>query len=187
MTTIRSAKVMASIYVTHDQIEAMTLADRIVVMHGGHIQQQGTPEELFKHPANRFVAGFLGSPPMNFLDGEIVQRGEHTYIDGQGFSIELNPQRAASAKTHSAKTVTLGIRPSDLLYNPEAADSVSVDLNVVYSEYVGAQSVLLTKCGKQTVDVELKSETPIQLGETLRFAVNPAGIHLFDRQSEHAL
>lgn len=187
LALMRSRVQKNMIYVTHDQIEAMTLADRIVVMHGGHIQQQGTPEELFKRPANRFVAGFLGSPPMNFLDGEIVQKGDHTYIDGSGFSIELNPERAASAKAHSSREVTLGIRPSDLAYDNGAADGGSIDLSVVYSEYIGAQSVLLTKCGEQTVDVELKSETPIALGETLRFAVNASGLHLFDRSTEVAL
>ena len=73
------------IYVTHDQIEAMTLADRIVVMHGGYIQQQGTPEALFKHPVNKFVAGFLGSPPMNFLDASIVRQQDGLRLMGMVF------------------------------------------------------------------------------------------------------
>ncbi len=75
------------IYVTHDQIEAMTLADRIVVMHAGKIQQEGTPEELFKHPVNRFVAGFLGTPPMNFVDATLEQNGDALYLNGAGFRI----------------------------------------------------------------------------------------------------
>lgn len=175
------------IYVTHDQIEAMTLGDRIVVMHGGYIQQQGTPEELFKRPANKFVAGFLGTPPMNFLDGEIMAEGSGARIKGQGFDISLPQDRAAAAAGHSDKGIVLGIRPSDLSYEPQADDESSLDLNVVVSEYVGAQSVLMCDCGGQKVMVELKSETPIALGETLRFAVNPKGIHLFDRTSEAAI
>lgn len=174
------------IYVTHDQIEAMTLADRIVVMHGGYIQQQGTPKELFQKPVNKFVAGFLGMPPMNFLDGEIEERDGAVYIKGDGFDLRLTGERAASAKAHSAKQVTLGVRPSDLSYNPDIAADQALQLNVQVSEYVGAQSVLLCTCGEAKVMVEVTSDTPVGLGQTVTFAVNPNGIHLFDRQSEVA-
>ncbi|QFT34519.1 sn-glycerol-3-phosphate ABC transporter ATP-binding protein UgpC [Roseibium porphyridii] len=175
------------IYVTHDQIEAMTLADRIVVMHGGYIQQQGTPEELFKRPVNKFVAGFLGSPPMNFLDANLEERDGQLFVQGAGFDIALPEDKIAAAKAHSDATLTLGIRPSDLHFNPDAPDESSIDLKVIVSEYIGAQSVLLCACGDQNVEVELKSETPIDLGETLRFAVNTEGIHMFDRETEVAI
>lgn len=174
------------IYVTHDQIEAMTLADRIVVMHGGYIQQQGSPSDLFKRPANKFVAGFLGSPPMNFMEASLQTEGSTTYAVGSGFKIAIPDERLGSAKG-SQRDVTLGIRPSDLNYDPNAADSEAFDLSVKVSEYIGAQSVLLCDCGGATVTVELKSETPIALGETLRFAVRPEGIHLFDQNTEAAL
>lgn len=175
------------IYVTHDQIEAMTLADRIVVMNGGHIQQQGTPEELFKNPANKFVAGFLGMPPMNFLDAELTDQGGTVWARGEGFSLRLSKGLAERAIAAGGQSVTLGIRPSDLIYNPEAKDGQAMDLGVVVSEYIGAQSVLLCSCGNQNVTVELKSETPIALGENLRFAVNADGLHLFDRNTEVAI
>ncbi len=174
------------IYVTHDQIEAMTLADRIVVMHGGYIQQQGTPEELFKRPANKFVAGFLGSPPMNFLDADLQDQGGTLHAVGQGFSIAL-PASKAQALGRTAGAVTLGIRPSDLNFDPGAPDAAAFDLKVQVSEYIGAQSVLVCQTGGAQVTVELKSETPIALGETLRFAVRPEGLHLFDRATEAAL
>ncbi len=175
------------IYVTHDQIEAMTLADRIVVMHGGYIQQQGTPEELFKRPVNKFVAGFLGMPPMNFLEGEIEERADAVFIKGEGFDLRLDGERAATAKAHRAREVTLGVRPSDLTYDANVAADRSLTLDVMVSEYVGAQSVLLCQCGSAKVMVELNSETPVALGQTLTFAVNANGVHLFDRQSEAAL
>lgn len=175
------------IYVTHDQIEAMTLADRIVVMQGGHIQQQGTPEELFKRPINKFVAGFLGSPPMNFLAGQIAERDGAAFVDGDGFSLRLGDEKAAVAKAHGERDVTLGIRPSDLRFDDNAAPETAFSLKVLVSEYVGAQSVLLCECGADQVMVELNSETPVALGQTLKFAVNPNGIHLFDRQSDVAL
>ncbi len=175
------------IYVTHDQIEAMTLADRIVVMHGGHIQQQGTPEELFKNPANKFVAGFLGMPPMNFMAADLVDRGGVIFADGAGFSVKLQDAKAHAARQAGHKTVVVGMRPSDLVYAPQAAADESLDLKVIVSEYIGAQSVLICGCGEAKVTVELKSETPIALGETLRFQIHAENIHLFDNTTEKAL
>ena len=175
------------IYVTHDQIEAMTLADRIVVMHDGKIQQEGSPEQLFKNPANKFVAGFLGSPPMNFLEGEIQTTSQAAKVVGNGFSVKLDSQKSKLANAHSSSKVTIGIRPSDLIYAPKAAADQSIDLRVIVSEYVGAQSVLVCQCGDEQLVVELKSETPIALGQTLRFSVNSDAVHLFDRESELAL
>lgn len=175
------------IYVTHDQIEAMTLGDRIVVMHGGYIQQQGTAQELFKRPANKFVAGFLGSPPMNFLDVEIEETADGLFLIGKGLKLALPDDKKATVSRHAQRSVILGIRPSDLRFDPGAPDHAAIDLGVIVSEYVGAQSVLLCDCGGQRVEVELKSDTPIALGETLRFAVNGEGIHMFDRASEIAI
>ena len=173
------------IYVTHDQVEAMTLADRIVVMHNGRIQQEGTPEVLFKNPVNKFVAGFLGSPPMNFLDSELVEEDDQLYAQGSGFKIKLPEDHRVKLKA-TDKAVTLGIRPSDLNFDANAQEDISFDLRVIVSEYIGAQSVLLCTCGNTNVTVELKSETPIALGETLRFAVRPEGLQLFDRITENA-
>ncbi len=175
------------IYVTHDQVEAMTLADRIVVMNGGYIQQQGTPEELFKRPANKFVAGFLGMPPMNFLDGEIEHRDGAAFVVGEGFALRLAGEKAQIAATHSNKAVTLGIRPSDLNFAADTPEDQSLTLDVMVSEYIGAQSVLMCSCGSNRVTVEVNSETPMALGETLRFEVNLNRVHLFDRQSGEAL
>ncbi|MEM9707927.1 MAG: sn-glycerol-3-phosphate ABC transporter ATP-binding protein UgpC [Pseudomonadota bacterium] len=175
------------IYVTHDQIEAMTLADRIVVMHGGHIQQQGTPAELFKNPVNKFVAGFLGSPPMNFLEAELTEGGNVLYAEGEGFRLRLPDALAARAKAGETRSVILGIRPSDLEYAADAPPETAFDLKVVVSEYIGAQSVLICDCGSARVTVEIKSETPIALGETLRFQARAEGLHLFDPKTEHAL
>lgn len=175
------------IYVTHDQIEAMTLADRIVVMHSGHIQQQGTPEQLFKRPANKFVAGFLGTPPMNFLDATIERHSNQLTLRGPGFSLHCDSATASRLSDYSADQLVLGIRPSDLTFDPSAAAAESLDLLVDLSEYVGAQSVLICDCAGQKVMVELKSDTPIALGEQLKFRINLADIHLFDSASERAL
>ncbi len=160
------------IYVTHDQIEAMTLADRLVVMHMGVIQQQGTPEELFKYPANKFVAGFLGTPPMNFLEASIENAGGELFLTGRGFSLRCDSAAAARLQRSDNRDVLLGIRPCDLEFNPAANTEASLDVDVVISEYIGAQSVLIGDCSGQEVMVELKSDTPIALGERLRFGVS---------------
>jgi len=175
------------IYVTHDQIEAMTLADRIVVMHGGYIQQQGRPEELFKRPVNKFVAGFLGTPPMNFLDGELQARDTGLFVSGKGFDLKLGDAIAQKAGKAGTRDVILGIRPSDLIFDENAGTSEALTLNVMVSEYIGAQSVLLCDCGGAKVMVEVNSENPVALGQTLNFRVNPNGVHLFDRRTEVAL
>ncbi|TQM89520.1 ABC transporter ATP-binding protein [Roseinatronobacter monicus] len=187
LALMRQAVQKNMIYVTHDQIEAMTLADRIVVMHGGHIQQQGTPSELFRRPANKFVAGFLGAPPMNFLEAELAQSDDALFAQGRDFSLRLPDDLAARASRLAHSKVTLGLRPSDLEFAADAPDGGGLNLNVIVSEYVGAQSVLICTCGDARVTVEIKSETPIALGETLRFAVRPEGLHLFDPASEEAI
>ncbi|WP_375280230.1 TOBE domain-containing protein [Pseudooctadecabacter sp.] len=158
-----------------------------MVTHGGYIQQHGTPAELFKKPANKFVAGFLGMPPMNVLNAELNDKGGTLYVEGKGFSIALPVERAATLKTTGHSCVTLGVRPSDLECAPDAPDDHSLDLNVIVSEYIGAQSVLICNCGDGKITVELKSETPIALGAVLRFAFQPENIHLFDKTTEKAL
>ena len=175
------------IYVTHDQIEAMTLADRIVVMHGGYIQQQGSPEELFKRPINKFVAGFLGSPPMNFLHATLKEFDGTLFAEGEGFQIAIAGDLAARATAGKRPEIVLGIRPSDLIYDPESSSTGALELRVSVSEYIGAQSVLICRCGSATITVEVKSETPIALGETLRFSIQNNNIHIFNKSTEEAL
>lgn len=175
------------IYVTHDQIEAMTLADRIVVMHGGKIQQQGSPEELFKSPVNKFVAGFLGMPPMNFLDAQISMRDDEPFAVGESFALRLTGEAAIAAKNHNSGDIVLGLRPSDITYAPSVQPEQALSLRVLVSEYVGAQSVLLCSSGSDKVTVEVNSETPLAFDQTLTFEVNPDRVHLFDRNSEVAL
>ncbi|MFN3973136.1 MAG: ABC transporter ATP-binding protein [Gemmobacter sp.] len=169
------------IYVTHDQVEAMTLGDRIVVMKEGVIQQQGTPETLFKAPVNQFVAGFIGSPTMNFLPGRVTGEGGALRIEGEGFALPLPPRFAPRIK---APEVTLGIRPSSFL---APTDGPGIDLRVVVTEYLGAQSVVVARCGAVEVLVERSSAQIPRAGETARFGVNLDEIMLFDRTTGRSL
>lgn len=175
------------IYVTHDQIEAMTLADRIVVLHDGIIQQEGSPESLFNHPINKFVAGFLGTPPMNFLDAQIQQSGDELYLRGRGFELVCDNSTAERLTGSRSSDIEIGIRPDDLIYDPNASVQNSIEIDVVLSEYIGAHSVLIGDCNGQRVVVELKSDTPVALGEKLRFSVHPADIKLFSKNDDRAI
>ena len=175
------------IYVTHDQIEAMTLADRIMVMHDGDIQQQGTPESLFKHPVNKFVAGFLGTPPMNFLNARIESDGNNTRFSGNDFSLSCDQTTLQRLADYPSREICLGIRPADLVLDPEADADTSLSLEVGIAEYIGAQSVLICHCGNQKVMVELKSDTPITLGQKLTFRLGLEDLHLFNQSNELAI
>ena len=168
------------IYVTHDQVEAMTLGDRIVVMSNGYIQQQGTAEELFKRPANRFVAGFIGSPTMNFLDGELTTVADKPTIKGDGFTLEISPELASRVPADT-QTAVVGIRPSS--FYPDMSVGSNVSLDIVVSEYLGAQSILVTRCGAAQVMVEYDSASPVAHGQSMDFAVRPTDIHLFHSES----
>jgi multiple sugar transport system ATP-binding protein len=170
------------VYVTHDQVEAMTLGDRIVVMSEGRIQQQGTPEELFKTPVNRFVAGFIGSPTMNFLAGSLTQTDGKTWVQGDGFLLPLSGEQAARLQAgKSDRTVDVGIRPSSILADVVAGSPL--ELRVVVSEYLGAQSVLVTRCGDADIQVEISSTGRFPAGEMRTFGVATDELMIFDRDS----
>jgi multiple sugar transport system ATP-binding protein len=169
------------VYVTHDQVEAMTLGDRIVVMSDGRIQQQGTPEELFKSPVNKFVAGFIGSPTMNFLDGEIVDDAGKIWVRGNGFLLPLGGETAARARSHSSAQVSLGLRPSSIVM--DTSIGAAIELRVIVSEYLGAQSVLVTRCGDVDILVEAASTTPIASGTLQDFGVVTEELMIFDQAS----
>ena len=170
------------IYVTHDQVEAMTLGDKIVVMKFGEIMQAGTPEELYRNPANKFVAGFIGSPTMNFLSAELVEEAGTLSAKGPGFAIPLPDARKASLQAHKDRQIHLGIRPSSFV---EGAGGVKMP--VILSEYIGAQSVLISEMGGERVAIEVSTVVPIRAGEEREFTVQGDEVHLFDPKTEMAL
>ncbi len=130
-----------TVYVTHDQTEAMTLADRIVVMDQGRIQQMGSPDDVFNRPVNRFVAGFIGSPTMNFLDAAIDERAGELCFGGDGFSCAVPPAMQAAARSRIGHRVVLGVRPQSIRIG-EAAHALAIRMHVTVCEYLGTESVL---------------------------------------------
>lgn len=173
------------VYVTHDQVEAMTLGDRIVVMANGLVQQEGSAETLFKEPTNKFVAGFIGSPTMNFLDAELVASGDKLAAQGAGFKLILSDALKARIDNAAGRRVVIGIRPSCFRLSTDAeAGGSQVSLYIKVSEYLGAQSILVTMCGDQELLVELESSARFERGSTVSFTVDPDDIMVFDEKTE---
>ena len=175
------------IYVTHDQVEAMTLGDRIVVMKEGLIQQQGSPEELFKAPVNKFVAGFIGSPTMNFLQGELTNDSGKISVRGNGFQLPLSDEIQTRLQDATVRDVEVGIRPSSFTDDTRADDCPSIELRIIVAEYLGAQSVLVTRCADAEILVEIGSARPIKAGTVQTFKVNTEEVMVFDRSSGQRL
>ena len=175
------------IYVTHDQVEAMTLGDRIVVMHQGIIQQQGSAEELYKRPVNKFVAGFLGSPPMNFFNGVLSEQDGRMTITGDGYSLPLTESLQTRLQNRTTKDVVVGLRPSAFHHKNKSDKGVQIDLPVILSEYIGSQSVIVSRIGGEQIHIEVDSDTPFSINETLSFVIEPESLYLFDPETEDFL
>jgi multiple sugar transport system ATP-binding protein len=166
----------------------MTLADRIVVMKHGVIQQEGSPEDLFKRPVNIFVAGFLGSPPMNFFEANVVDAEGRIELHGQGFVLPASAEAAMQIREAGLNTLTIGIRPSDLKIDQETHDSAfGLKMTILVFEYIGSQSVLVCDMQGKQVMVEIQSFDRIALNQTIEFKVSPEELYLFDTNSGAAL
>lgn len=166
------------VYVTHDQIEAMTLGDQIAVMKDGTIQQISDPATLYEHPVNRFVAGFIGMPPMNFIPGNIVQDRGQVRFQAEEVILNLN----ADHGRYAGRSVIIGIRPSDF-FTPGSPLKIKVDA----IEPLGTEKYLSGRLGAYTVQARLPDGLKAQRGEILPLTVNPDKIYLFDGETDSAL
>ena len=172
------------IYVTHDQVEAMTMGDRIVVLDKGRVQQIDTPLNLYNHPANRFVAGFIGSPAMNFIDGRVTLDGSPRFAlrDGQA-SIPLNAEQARRFQGHGGTDVTLGVRPEDVYIasGPRPATATAelpVKLEVV--EPMGNEIFLHARAPGHDLTARVAPQAVPDAGQEVRLALDLAKLHFFD-------
>ena len=175
-------------YVTHDQTEAMTLGDRIVIMKDGFIQQIGTPQEVFDHPANLFVAGFIGTPQMNFFDAKLVKDGSKYSVELGAMKVALSDakQKALAAKNVSSQDITLGVRPSHVVLSSDAANSIEATVDV--SEMMGSEVHLHANAnGKDvviivpTVDLSGNHMETFAYGAKIRFTFSGNVCHVFDK------
>ena len=180
------------IYVTHDQTEAMTLGDRIVIMKDGVIQQIGTPQEVFDHPANLFVAGFIGMPQMNFYDAELVLENGSYAVALDGAKVTLSEEKQASLKKNDVKPgpVMLGVRPEHLLLSSTGDNAIRGTVDV--SEMMGSAVHLhVSACGRDTIMIvpttEIESSAAFTIGSPIAFTFSGSTAHLFDRETQKNL
>ncbi|MGE0239722.1 MAG: ABC transporter ATP-binding protein [Parvibaculaceae bacterium] len=163
-----------TVYVTHDQVEAMTMADRIVVMHDGIVEQSGSPLELYDRPANIFVAGFIGSPAMNLLKGKIKVNGKASFVTEDGVDLPL----AAAPKDSDGRPAIYGIRPEHFALGGQ---SIKAEVSVI--EPTGSETQVFAKVGGQKVVGVFRERIAARPGEDLPMAPDPKSVHLFDKET----
>ena len=176
------------IYVTHDQTEAMTLGTRIVVMKDGVIQQVDTPQNLYDKPCNLFVAGFMGSPQMNFINATVEVQGKDVFLKVADSKIKLPQEKAKKLIDggYAGKTVIMGIRPEDLYDEEEkvAASDAVIDAKIEVYELLGAEVFLYFTVAGSNMTARVNPKTEARTGDTVKFALDVDRIHVFDKDTE---
>ena len=177
------------IYVTHDQTEAMTLGTRIVVMNAGVVQQVDTPQVLYDTPCNLFVAGFIGSPQMNFIDAQCVVEGAKAFLKFDKYQVELPEAKAKKLIDggYAGKNVVFGIRPEDIYDSAEHLDKFAtckIDSDVTGYELLGAEVLLYFTVAGANMSARVDSDTPARYGDHIELAFDPHKIHVFDKETE---
>ena len=180
------------IYVTHDQTEAMTLGTRIVVMSAGVVQQVDTPQVLYDTPCNLFVAGFIGSPQMNFVDAVCKVKGDKVYLQAGPSAIELPPAKAKKLIDggYDGKTVVLGIRPEDVHDEQmfiEASPNTVIEATIRVYEMLGAEVYLYFDYEGTSMTARVNPRTTARTGDTVKFALDAEKIHVFDKETEKTI
>ena len=181
------------IYVTHDQVEAMTMATRIVVMKDGLIQQVDSPQNLYDYPCNLFVAGFIGTPQMNFINAKLEKKGEDVYVNFAGNSLKLPNEKANNPdlKDYIGKEVIVGLRPECIhdepMYLSSMADSV-ISFNVDVTELMGNEIFLyLAADEEQSLTARVSSRSTARAGDTIKVAIDLSRLHIFDKDTERCI
>ena len=179
------------IYVTHDQVEAMTMGDRIVVMRRGLIQQVAPPMEIYENPVNKFVAGFIGSPPMNFFNGHLEQRAEGVYFQGGAFSVKLEEQQSSKLNKYIGKELVFGIRPEEIqdalfVSEPPNPDH-TIKARVGLAEPMGAEVYLYLSSGKHSYIARVGGKDTPEINQELNVVLNMKSAHFFDKDTEQTL
>ncbi len=178
------------IYVTHDQVEAMTMASRIAVINKGLLQQIDTPQTLYDKPNNLFVAGFIGSPAMNFFPAHIRKDGGSLHVDGGSFNVAIPEDRTAIYMPYVDKPVIFGIRPEDV-HNPDFAPpgiiAQPVDATVDVTELMGNEIFVYLKTGEQVFVARVDPRSRYQVNDKVQVVFNMDNMHIFDRDTEQAI
>jgi len=178
------------IYVTHDQTEAMTMGTRIAVLKEGVLQQLDTPQMLYDYPVNMFVAGFIGSPAMNFCDARIVGTADDMWVDGHSFKVQVPPDARAKLIPLLGKQVFFGIRPEDIfdpIYAPpNLPPNATFRARVDVTELLGAEIFLYLLAGRQSFIARVDPRTRVQAGDEVELVMDLNKMHIFDWQTQEA-
>jgi len=178
------------IYVTHDQVEAMTMGDRIVVMKDGFIQQVADPIHLYENPVNKFVAGFIGSPPMNFCDGRLIRKEGHIYFQEEKVTVKVAGDMENKLSDYVNQEIVFGIRPEDIydrLFVGQSSPDNTVKATVEVIEPMGSEVFLYLNTGRTTLIGKVDVHTQASLGQELEFVFDMAKVHFFDKDSEETI
>ncbi len=171
------------IYVTHDQLEALSMADRVAVMHDGVLQQFGPPQEVYYKPANQWVAGFVGEPPMNFLDCELVEEGDILSVRHPNFTTALLPEQAAILReSGDSRSVTLGVRPEEVAIHHSAGEG-AFSGNVMLTEPLGGDLLVDVALKDSKVLVKAKPSYQGSQGDTCHLTFDRTRWHLFSNEN----
>jgi multiple sugar transport system ATP-binding protein len=179
-----------TIYVTHDQTEAMTMGHRIAVLRDGILQQLDTPQTLYDSPTNMFVAGFIGSPAMNFFDAKITGSADALYVDGGSFKVRVPADKASRLSKSIGKEIVFGIRPEDIsdrasVQNAEPESAMKVSVNVV--EPMGSEQSVYLMTGETEFVAKMDARVPLRAGQQLEIVLDLAHMHAFDRATQETL
>jgi ABC-type sugar transport system ATPase subunit len=179
-----------TIYVTHDQLEAMAMADRVAVMRLGVLQQFSTPDDLYNNPVNMYVAGFIGDPPINFLSGRLGPTGKNGSVGllGEGFTVPLSPELVNIINAHKhGEEIVVGVRPEHIRVHTSQPQGLSVASEVYISEPLGAEVIVNATLGKQIVKARTPSFTKVEVGQKIWLTFEERFIHVFDKETEKSL
>jgi multiple sugar transport system ATP-binding protein len=177
-----------TVYVTHDQIEAMTMADRVVVMNQGLVEQAGPPQELYLNPASKFVAGFIGSPSMNFLEARLEGGTDGLFVvleDGKRLAVPS--EKAARYMSLAGKAVTFGIRPESISARQERPGYVPVDVTIDLVEPLGASTMIYFNVGAAGLCASIEPQDGLRAGVVMPLSLNMNQMHLFDAETGRSL
>jgi multiple sugar transport system ATP-binding protein len=178
------------IYVTHDQTEAMTMGSRIAVLKDGILQQIDTPQSLYERPDNLFVAGFIGSPSMNFFNATLVRENGNHYVDAGIFRVKVPAEKKAAWGKAAGQRVVMGIRPEDIHdpnFSPPGIQAASVEAQVDVTELLGNEVLMYLKSGNLSYIARVDPRTSARIGHTISVLMNTSNMHLFDAETEEAI
>jgi multiple sugar transport system ATP-binding protein len=178
------------IYVTHDQVEAMTMGTRIAVMKDGTLQQIDSPQNLYDRPANQFVAGFIGSPSMNFFDVQVKGTRESIVVEGEGLQLNIPAERTSGLDQYIGQSVTMGVRPEDLhdaAFVPPGIHTGKWEAQVDVTELMGNEVYLYLVTGKNSYVARVDPRTQARVGKTVQMAANLDNVHFFSKTNEKVI